>query len=241
MITETKERPILFSAPMVRELLAGRKTQTRRMLNPQPPSYDPPQPLSYGEHPLRAKTFSPLLFDRSGKEHPGTEVYGAHGETWHQGSPHGQPGDRLWVRETWRAFERPEDGADGVLFAADGSFREIDNTLEASEQWAAAYSNGKHLDHWRPSIFMPRWASRLNLEITGVRVERLQDISESDAAAEGADEAFGRHPDQWSNHGTPEGVGMSRKLGFRLLWETTYGAECWNQNPWVWAVEFTKL
>lgn len=204
-----KERPILFSGPMVRAILAGRKTQTRRVVKPQ-----------FGQkwgHGVRHG-------DNAFSVH--VDIAEPDGSWKWIRCPYGKPGDCLWVRETWRAIER-FDGTDGVLFAADGEFVGIDNTPEASDWWGDAYGNGRHGDKWRPSIFMPRWASRITLEITGVRVEQLGDITESDAIAEGA-------IDRESLDEGYSAVGF-----FNSLWAKLNGD--FDRRTWVWVVEFKRL
>ena len=126
--------------------------------------------------------------------------------------PHGQPGDRLWVRETFGHFERNENFAPGceVFYRADG------------ESLA--------MEPWRPSIHMPRWASRITLEIARVRVERLRACNEADAIAEGA---------PWAACGAPQEG--SHKAGFAQLWEQINGHGSWEANPWVWVIEFRRL
>ena len=188
-----KERPILFSAPMVRAILAGQKTQTRRVVKPQP------DPGCVGHFGLGNP------FVRTAERNVGC--------------PYGQPGDRLWVRETWREFidsecvdgVRHELGRD-VLYRADGD----------SSKFA-----------WRPSIFMPRWASRINLEVVHVRVEKLQDISEADAIAEGAPGGHGSIPG-YLYAATPH-------EHYRHIWESINGTGSWDANPWVWVVEFKRI
>lgn len=202
-----KERPILFKAPMVRAILDGTKTQTRRMVK------------------------FPVI-DRNGT---GCEVAGCELNSMlrqeleqHAGSflcPYGQPGDRLWVKETWRTFERMHDGLDGILYAADDSFIPIQNSRQMADEWVECHDNGKHGANWRPSIFMRRWMSRITLEITDVRVERLQDISQEDAAKEGVN---------FVNTGdfiTP----------YATLWESINGEGSWDANPWLWVIAFKKL
>ena len=126
--------------------------------------------------------------------------------------PYGQPGDRLWVRETFGHFERNENFAPGceVFYRADG------------ESLA--------MEPWRPSIHMPRHASRITLEIARVRVERLRDCNEVDAIAEGA---------PWAACGAPQEG--SHKAGFAQLWEQINGHGSWEANPWVWVIEFRRL
>lgn len=200
-----KERPIIFSAPMVRALLDGRKQQTRRILKPQPQM-------------VQGKRIAPWegdgvtlmrLLEQTGKR-----------------CPYGQPGDRLWVRETWQAI----DGNELAL--------RIMTEPHPSRGWieyAATVPEGHEPPpRWRPSIHMPRWASRITLEVTGVRVERLQDISTADALAEGVNV----HPD---HHDKPPGSIYSPVQAYRDLWEGINGAGSWDANPWVFVIEFKRI
>ena len=195
-----KERPILFNAPMVRALLAGTKTQTRRVVKPQP-----------HEDRLHRSVDSPDKFVCAG-EH--TWWSGNHTQSIYHSArcPYGKPGDRLWVRETFGHFERNENFAPGceVFYRADGESLAV--------------------EPWRPGIHMPRWASRITLGVTGVRVERLRACNEVDAIAEGA---------PWAACGAPQGG--SHKAGFAQLWEQINGHGSWEANPWVWVVEFKGL
>lgn len=198
-----KERPILFSAPMVRALLAGTKTQTRRVVNER--SH---QLLSaaaqVGEcHALDA--ISPATINDQA--------------TWAQFCPYGAPGDRLWVRETWAHSIH----AMAAMSDEDGPF-----------VYAATHRVDQRLgEKWRPSIHMPRYACRLKLEITGVRVERLNAISDVDALSEGID----RH-DVLTDGDPPPGW---HRGTFEKLWERINGPESWVANPWVWVVEFKRI
>ena len=191
------DRPILFSALMVRAILAGTKTQTRRV----------------AKHPL-AQNLSYIV--DIGKGWFGDEE----GEVQIR-CPYGQPGDRLWVRETWQAVSG-NDRARHIMThpRPDRGWLEYAATPRADEP---AYK-------WRPSIHMPRWASRITLEVTGVRVERLQDISEADAMAEGVHysllEKIQAGQDRWARH------------AYKKLWESINGPGSWDLNPWVWVVEF---
>jgi hypothetical protein len=179
-----KERPILFSAPMVRALLAGSKTQTRRIVKDKHIDAAPP-----------------VCFFQWLREN----------------CPYGQTGDRLWVRETWI----PRAAESAALYRADY------DDAQASGL-AGMYSDRG----WRPSIHMPRWASRILLEITGVRVERLQDISDHDALAEGVSPDMGL---RWqSGDDTPRGM-------YGELWESINGPGSWAADPWVWVVEFKRV
>jgi len=204
------DRPILFSAPMVRALLDGRKTQTRRV----------------------AKFVSP---DGDGWHihNSGGGMLGADDDAVRVSGPDYAPfavGDRLWVKETWRAGRgydgaRPRDMApfSRIWFEAD----DCNDNADAISRKA------------RPSIFMPRWASRLTLTVTAVRVERLQDISRADAIAEGLTlasnvlEEFWRWPEP--HH---ENLWLSPPAAYRHLWNAINGAGAWNANPWVVAVSF---
>ncbi|WP_423196749.1 Morphogenetic protein [Cupriavidus sp. H19C3] len=187
-----KERPILFSVPMVRAILGGRKTQTRRVLKQ---AIGPS--LSVGCEDGVAE-LSWLHGDG-----PGHEV---HETIKRVACPYGLPGDRLWVRETF--FPAPASHGGGWHYKA----TEADDFMPSMP--------------WKPSIHMPRAACRLVLEVTGVRVERLNNCSEADAAAEGTSLDF--------MHDT-------HRAAFRELWHSINGAESWNANPWVWVVEFRRI
>ncbi|MFY3459502.1 hypothetical protein [Achromobacter xylosoxidans] len=200
-----RERPILFSGPMVRAILAGNKTQTRRVAKPV-------------RHPDLGNVYTPgaLVLEREPQH------------VIDRACPYGQPGDRLWVRETWNRFEPWA----GFYYAADyeafgiGPDDDPDHIPD-------------HEVRWKPSIHMPRAACRLVLEITGVRVERLQDISEADARAEGCPftwdgkqyEPPPPEVDSWQGYG---------RASFSLLWSQINGPDSWQANPWVWVVEFRR-
>jgi hypothetical protein len=134
-----------------------------------------------------------------------------------EGCPYGVPGDRLWVRECWSCLDSHSRPGSRIAFRAD--------TADGERVRVDA--------PWRPSIHMPRWASRLTLEVTGVRVERLQDISEEDALAEGME----RHLWEETMHGDTH----LQVLDYRALWESINGPGSWDANPWVWAVSFKLL
>jgi hypothetical protein len=205
-----KERPILFSGPLVRAILEGRKTQTRRLVK---------GPWTIDEHPDTGKLW-PL--------YPGY-VNGGDDEGMPASCPFGERGDRLWVRETWAAM--PAVGATCVVYRASCDGDEFDYVGDDGSVYRAA------VHRWRPSIHMPRWASRITLEVTGVRVERLQDISERDAVAEGiAVYDFGWYtPGDVYRHNAPTHA-------FRSLWDRINGARAsWASNPFVWVVEFRRV
>jgi hypothetical protein len=213
------ERPILFSDAMVRAILSGAKTQTRRLVNPQPPKHIS-QWLGWcddGSAALGGPTGDFIGTSRR--------------------NPYGKPGDRLYVREAWRTWERPEDCLDGIRFRADDSFRPIESSREAADRWVDAHNNGIHGDRWRPSIHMPRWASRLTLEVTGVWVEQIQDITEADILAEGVtvDVAAKLTGIPWSSLPTLH-------HGWQAVWDHINADRApWASNPWVWRVSFRRL
>lgn len=207
------ERPIIFSAPMVRALLAGTKTQTRRVVK-----YQAPDLVDDDGWPLVDRSIDGI-----------GEVRAA--------CPYGQPGDRLWLRETWMP-DAPRDGtwAGVAFFGCKGSplsmipaqYRTPEHVIHRAS-W-----DGHDMVGWKPSIHMPRWASRITLEVTGVRVERLQDISTADALAEGVNV----HPD---HHDKPPGSIYSPVQAYRDLWEGINGAGSWDANPWVFVIEFKRI
>lgn len=209
-----KERPILFSAPMVRALLAGTKTQTRRVVKPQPVRNERGV-LMWGVSKHREIGFQ-------GKDiHPDL----------HEHCPYGAPGDKLWVRETWQAFERGWDVYKGIPKSRPGNCC----TLYAADDVDGDLG-------WRPSIHMPRWASRITLEITGVRVERLNDISDADAQAEGTPcYVCGGALDGRSEADCHCFHRTAKLSDFCGLWESINGEGSWTTNPWVWVVEFKRI
>lgn len=223
------ERPILFSAPMIRAILAGVKTQTRRVVKlPHENPLGKWEPTTFGG-PNGGRT-------RKGETIPERAALW-HTRTGESISPRFLVGDRLWVRETWRAelswqTSKPSDipAEAAIFYEADGQQR----------------NNGmgcKFRGKLRPSMFMPRWASRITLEITGVRVERLQDISEADARAEGApiaefEEAFSIPPSMMTQGGFPN---RAHRYGFQKVWGAINGADSWHANPWVWRISFKRV
>lgn len=203
-----KDRPILFSGAMVRAILEGTKTQTRRIVKG--------WPLGWLEPPT---SFTPEFV-----------VNSANGA-----SPYGQAGDRLWVRETWAPhwmYEgiRPSDilidDKSCLFYFADGG---IKGGCEA----------GQRAKKWRPAIHMPRAASRITLEITEVRIQRLQDISEADAVAEGVNlqpRLTAYNKDSGCSWGKQDPV-----EAYCNLWDSINGAGAWGANPWVWALTFKRI
>lgn len=220
-----KERPILFSAPMVQAILSGHKTQTRRVapiadLNIKANSNDL---VTWGVS--FTKPVKGSLGSYSGGKFTADEAKRIIAS---QFCPYGQPGDRLWVREAFDFL--PTSGPDEpqsceiVYWATGGS----EPRIAPSDYNPMLYGREKI----RPSIHMPRWASRITLEITGVRVERLQDISEADAQAEGVQPAGNHDFDGWpKNH----------VIAFCKLWESINGSGSWERNDWVWVIEFRRV
>ncbi|HBX6314304.1 TPA: hypothetical protein MH665_25485 [Klebsiella pneumoniae] len=222
-MTKITERGMIFNGEMVRALLSGRKTQTRRIIKPQP------EVTLSGS--LSGKWLSRPL---NGLLLPKIEDIAIH-------CPFGAVGDRIWVRETWgvvsHAFsddglmidwvpDRPATAIHEMpfgngyysgyaIYAADGDFTWDDDDGYEDGRWC-----------WKPSIHMPRAASRILLEITDVRVERLRSMSQDDARAEGVIAASGP---------------MEAGLAFRELWDSIYGEESWKANPWVWVIEFKRV
>ena len=202
-----KESPILFSTPMVRALLAGTKTQTRRIFKPDRMTWD-----ANGRYTTYAMRGGELSTTGSGPFKP---------SSWLHYCPYGQPGgDRLYVRETWAA-PHAYDHLPPRLIPQD-----------ARIHYAATEDRGGLL--WRPSIHMPRWASRITLEVTAVRVERLQDISEADAQAEGVTDDGSLVTDL---DGKDRGGTIA---AYATLWEVINGVGSWDDNQWVWVVSFKR-
>ncbi|ORM64509.1 hypothetical protein PRCB_16380 [Pantoea rodasii] len=199
-----RERPIIFNSEMVRAVMEGRKVQTRRIIK---------------------------LDHERGMQNP--VVRGKCGAVSYVGCrlaanlcPFGAVGDRLWVRETWSEDFANYYPNDRVWYAADDD-RRLDIEVVDGVRGIFSPESDVHVPfRWRPSIHIPRWASRITLEITGVRVERLQDISEADCAAEGLGSPFLRD---------------YKKPKFAALWQSIYGEESWQANPWVWVIEFKRV
>lgn len=225
------ERPILFKGPMVRGIFGDVKTQTRREMDPQPPreaAVVDPYNGNYGH-------FTAWSADHKMFLEPGNVKGTAH---WR--CRQGVPGDRLWVRETWLPFI-PEHVIDGKKYAYRADIaRDFEDVERCREEL--------HYK-WKPSIFMPREASRLTLEITGLRAQKLQEISEADARAEGIREVTKDGVvkkycvyDRGDMSSVPWAE-MPRTAveAYRALWETINGKGSWDRNPWVWVIEFKRV
>ncbi|MBZ7566900.1 MULTISPECIES: hypothetical protein [Klebsiella] len=235
-----KERGMIFNGEMVRALLDGRKTQTRRIVKGADGAVK-----FCKEWDINGEEIFVVLGE---KDHTGMNpVLGA------ISCPLGAVGDRIWVRETWGvvSHELDEDGriqswtpdrpataihempfgngyySGHAIYAADGDFTWGDDD---------GYEDGRSC--WKPSIHMPRAASRILLEITAVRVERLNAISGEDATAEGVPTAGSLLTDYPGTFLTPKGDFATGKVAFQRLWESIYGDESWQANPWVWVIEF---
>lgn len=199
-----KDHPILFSGEMVRAILENRKTQTRRVVTPQPDEEDSGLDAT-------CLWYAPTIIVK-GMEEPGPEVFGFSSLERGWKCPYGAPGDRLWVRETW-----------GYACGVHGKPPECDQSCIGYR------ADNDNIDekNWRPSIFMPRWASRIVLEIVKVRVERLQVISHEDVIAEGG----------------PFGYSGSSDEDYFYVWDQINGKRGFYAytNPWVWVIEFRKV
>lgn len=235
-IALAEERPILFSGAMVRAILDGRKTQTRRVVKRLPPEHPAPEYIYLGNCYYIGKW---CWQDQHGSCSCRDGVH----------CRYGVPGDRLWVRETWC---NPAEA--GVLYAADCTEKQLADERRIRRiagDIVKTYPDGA----WKPSIHMPRWASRITLEVSGVRAQRVQEITEEDAIAEGVEPwsmTAQDIADMQISDCSPQEKELARLLGpgsfshkatFQMLWdelnlERGYG---WNKNPWVWVIEFRRV
>ena len=214
-----KERGMIFNAEMVRALLDGRKTQTRR-------------PIKW-----KQTRFTEIGEREDGSKWPWSEDAEHACDFWHP-CPFGAVGDRIWVRETWSSDFANYYPNDRVWYAADNN-RQLDIDMVDGVRGIYSPESDVHVPfRWHPSIHMPRWASRILLEITDVRVERLNAISQEDAQAEGM-ELTGWRP----TYSDPDSGGevLTPYDNFAQLWESIYGEESWKANPWVWVIEFKRV
>lgn len=264
-----KERPILFSGPMVCAILSGEKTQTRRLVKPQP-------------HDNGTGRWTWVL-DSTARKQVGTFCFGivdsdgdrftdrGREQSTYVRCPFGRPGDRLWVRETWAeliavspATDRPMPIGPGerlidpptkwrnsrgqyswnydgkvVAYRANSNVEFCDG-----DGFTCEFSNREDMPKWKPSIHMPRWASRITLEVTGIRVERLQAISDDDADAEGVGEFDGLmdEPDLYRRAKAMGEAAVDPRVWFAQIWDSINGKRApWDSNPWVWAIAFKRI
>lgn len=236
-----KERPVLFTGGNVIEIGADRKTQTRRIVKP-------------FAHPVEGAQWCDCL---CGEIDPSDQPCVRCREIACGRSPYGTPGDRLWVRETWAAGKgydadpaqklRRAKVSDmhmgiNIWYRADDSGPTSWNQISDPPRLETGKANPNARGEWRPSIFMPRWASRLQLEVTGVRVERLNSISEADAIAEGVmkDRGIGC-AGWWRDYLNADCALPSAVDSYASLWESINGRGSWKLNPWVWCITFKRI
>lgn len=209
--TATRERPILFSGPMVRAILAGTKTQTRRLVDS---SRVPSDVIEAVQSPLPSRGD---VFEFRRRLYSAKEIR----------CPHGARGDRLWVRETWAPHADEEETCRNYSERMAGRGGLSEPGAVRPEIFYRADGGDPFVSGWRPSIFLPRWASRLTLEVLAVRVQRLQDITINDIKAEGI---------------TPCDPYLTWKDNFARLWDDINGKRApWASNPWVWALTFRPV
>ncbi|WP_010246596.1 hypothetical protein [Pantoea agglomerans] len=267
-----RERPILLNGDMVRAVLNGSKTQTRRMMKVQPSADFSPMNMEL-ETDFTARWYTPGVVDKDGYLQPAKkQVFGVASEDEGYICPFGAVGDRLWVRETfatlgnedgcaidWNDNLIKEGGPDAARIYRASCEQRTGNyglwSIPDDAPWKPHTENMQYEGTWVPSIHMPRWASRITLEITGVRVERLQAINHDDSYAEGI------HTEVWDqtvvakNYREPDSffqfwsedmdhfVEMDElyRCSFGSLWQSIYGADSWQANPWVWVIEFKRV
>lgn len=234
-----KERPILFSGPLVRGILEDRKSQTRRVVKPQPCQHNWIQPM-FGESPDGVPFGDRSLWREAGPDYPD-------GPEDDRRCPYGQPGDRLWVREAHVIGYESGNPGRYSLIPPTGSDPERDGRVfyRATDARIEGNPEDDGTLRWRPSIHMPRWASRITLEVIDVRAERVQDITPSDAIAEGVR--------CWMCNGRVDGTSeedcgcfhsqAEAVSSFQVLWDEINGKRGygWNRDPWVWVITFRRL
>ncbi|ECZ9315131.1 hypothetical protein AB7T25_003467 [Salmonella enterica] len=209
-----KERGMIFNAEMVNAILSGRKTQTRR-------------PIKW-----KQTRFTEIAERDDGSLWPWAEDCERGGDIWFA-CPFGEVGDRIWVRETWQVIHDHIDESSHVEYRTYAPSIPKEKDRYWHTVYAEHFGDESREDRgfpWRPAIHMPRWASRITLEITDVRVERLRGLSEEDAKSEGIIPSAG-------------GVlpGWEYRINFRDLWMDIYGTDNWEANPWVWVIEFKRV
>jgi hypothetical protein len=231
------DRPIIFSAPMVRALIDGRKTQTRRIVKnvPNAPAMDN---IAWPDKKLRP---SPYLDAYCGARRTAENPRGmtANWAYWTRDDRPGPlfrvgyvPGQRLWVREAWKSDRAYDDLAPSEMGGEEPLIYVADNEVQ---RWGWNPDVLSRLGRYRHARFMPRWASRLTLTVTDVRMQRLHEISDADAVAEG----ITPHGGLFLGSGTQADIWMSAINSFHSLWNGIHGPDAWSANPWVCALTFT--
>lgn len=245
-----KERPILFSVPMVRAILDGKKTQTRRVIKQQPSG---------------GKIFPPNDFDRPDHWYFRDAYYACEENDIgnYVKCPYGKPGDRLWVREAW-ALGADRQGEGKFFYQSTDEANVVKTEMSSGVVCLGGRNKDKigHLKRWRPAIHMPRHLCRIILEIADIRVEKLQSITEEDAVTEGAREwaqnpdvngledkprAYDNRQNDWCRHSRiadPNTPVATSRGAFAALWESINGDKpgaSWKDNPYVWVISFRRI
>jgi hypothetical protein len=227
----SKEHPILFSTPMIQALLEGRKSMTRRIIKPQPEYYEieDKKMVRYETK----KSYMQIQIDNLADEFLGIPC------------PYGKIGDVLWVRETFTIMEPEHCASMSERFVYKADMKHPD-----SEEMRQEYIKSGYPYQWKPSIFMPRAACRILLEITDIKVERLQDINfqdalnegvhrESDASGQGWFDNYQFLDSKFNQHNVDTHAMFKDPVrSFKTLWQSINGEESWDKNPWVWAIAF---
>lgn len=210
---------VIFEDWSVRSILADEKHQTRRIMTTQPET----DGRGMVRWPWQAGFFAPHVAIAAFTSHDDPKIW-----------RYGRAGDRIRVKEAWRT-EELRDGLDGIRFRADGAFVPIESSEDAAYRWTVAHASGKRNGRrveWRSSMFLPRWASRIALELTDVRVQRLHDISEEDARAEGVKPIA---------HLTDVERDGDYRRGYEEAWKEIHGARSWDSNCWCWCLTFKRI
>jgi hypothetical protein len=237
-----RQRAIIFSAPMVLALLNGTKTQTRRLVKKPPTlSHHYLQPM-FGKGTDGQEIGEPGLWREVGPDYPDDERDDRR-------CPYGTVGDLLWVKETWCPADKWADDTERddptcIRYRADGKALRFNyvhqgaapTKIHGTEQWTDPAK-------WNSPLFLPRWASRITLEVKSIRAERLHDITEEDANAEGV-----RPGQRWADSTYPPRsaehrykVSETHREAYARAWNTIHGNDAWRANPWIWAIEFTRV
>ncbi len=237
-----KARPILFSGPMIQALLAGRKTQTRRIIKQQPqghhwaslPGYQlhVTTPMEFTNGKIGIRYFHSIPQNRE-RDYDGPYVY----------CPYGKPGNLLWVRETTAVRSSGWNSETGHWYCVDYAAGGVGCGIRhghAPSFFPSRSHNANGVLRWQPSIHMPRWASRLTLRITDVRVQRLQEIGAADAIAEGLDVVLDGGS-KYGINGLPDTWNDNPRLSYLALWDAINGAGAASANPYIWGISFEVI